>query len=140
MPPLLLDVQPGHAVLDTCASPGSKTQQIIEILHGAAQSGGADADGRGHVVANDADNKRCALYGHCMALHCMAWAWRGHGMGTAWAQHGHGVSTAWARRGHCIARRGHAHGTRTARTRHAHGKCIAARARHVRGVAMEWAP
>lgn len=61
VPPLLLDVRPGHAVLDTCASPGSKTQQIIEILHGAAQSGGADADGRGLVVANDADNKRCHL-------------------------------------------------------------------------------
>lgn len=61
VPPLLLDVRPGHSVLDTCASPGSKTQQIIEILHGAAQAGGADADGRGLVVANDADNKRCHL-------------------------------------------------------------------------------
>ena len=61
VPPLLLDVRPGHSVLDTCASPGSKTQQIIEILHGAAQSGGADADGRGMVVSNDADNKRCHL-------------------------------------------------------------------------------
>jgi len=61
VPPLLLDVRPGHTVLDTCASPGSKTQQVIEILHGAAASGAADADGQGMVVANDADNKRCHL-------------------------------------------------------------------------------
>ncbi|XP_031561431.1 RNA cytosine-C(5)-methyltransferase NSUN2-like [Actinia tenebrosa] len=33
IPPLLLDVQPGHKVLDTCAAPGSKTSQIIEMLH-----------------------------------------------------------------------------------------------------------
>ena len=34
---------------------------MIEILHGAAASGAADADGQGMVVANDADNKRCHL-------------------------------------------------------------------------------
>lgn len=33
VPPLLLDVQPDHLVLDACASPGSKTTQIIEIMH-----------------------------------------------------------------------------------------------------------
>ena len=33
IPPLLLDVRPGHAVLDTCAAPGSKTAQILEMLH-----------------------------------------------------------------------------------------------------------
>jgi 16S rRNA C967 or C1407 C5-methylase (RsmB/RsmF family) len=33
IPPLLLDVQPHHAVLDMCASPGSKTFQILEMLN-----------------------------------------------------------------------------------------------------------
>ena len=50
VPPLLLDVQPGHKVLDLCASPGSKTQQFLEMLEGS-----------GLVVANDADTKRCQL-------------------------------------------------------------------------------
>ena len=50
VPTLLLGVAPGHRVLDMCASPGSKTQQLIEWL-----------DGRGLVVANDADRKRCHL-------------------------------------------------------------------------------
>lgn len=33
VPPLLLDIQPHHLVLDACASPGSKTMQIIELMH-----------------------------------------------------------------------------------------------------------
>ncbi|CAG8640670.1 1458_t:CDS:2, partial [Scutellospora calospora] len=33
IPPLLLDVKPGHWVLDMCAAPGSKTVQIIEAMH-----------------------------------------------------------------------------------------------------------
>jgi tRNA (cytosine34-C5)-methyltransferase len=33
IPPLLLDVKPHHKVLDMCASPGSKTAQLIEALH-----------------------------------------------------------------------------------------------------------
>ena len=49
VPPLLLDIQ-RHAVLDACASPGSKTQQIVEIV-------GSD----GLVIANDADVKRCHM-------------------------------------------------------------------------------
>jgi 16S rRNA C967 or C1407 C5-methylase (RsmB/RsmF family) len=28
IPPLFLDVKPGHAVLDMCAAPGSKTFQV----------------------------------------------------------------------------------------------------------------
>lgn len=32
IPPLLLDVQPGHWVLDMCAAPGSKTAQMAEFL------------------------------------------------------------------------------------------------------------
>lgn len=33
VPPLLLDIQPHHIVLDACAAPGSKTMQIIELMH-----------------------------------------------------------------------------------------------------------
>ncbi len=33
IPPLVLDVQPHHKVLDMCAAPGSKTAQLIEALH-----------------------------------------------------------------------------------------------------------
>lgn len=33
IPPLLLDVKPGHAVLDLCAAPGSKAAQLLEMLH-----------------------------------------------------------------------------------------------------------
>lgn len=31
IPPIVLDVKPHHKVLDTCAAPGSKTAQIIEV-------------------------------------------------------------------------------------------------------------
>ncbi|KAJ4390734.1 tRNA (cytosine-5-)-methyltransferase ncl1 [Gnomoniopsis smithogilvyi] len=33
IPPLLLDVKPGHTVLDLCAAPGSKAAQLLEMLH-----------------------------------------------------------------------------------------------------------
>lgn len=58
IPPLLLDVQPHHTVLDTCASPGSKTVQLIEALH---QDGDRPT---GFVVANDADYKRSHMLTH----------------------------------------------------------------------------
>ena len=33
MPPLFLGVQPDDLVLDLCAAPGSKTSQMIEMMH-----------------------------------------------------------------------------------------------------------
>lgn len=33
IPPLLLDVRPGMAVLDLCAAPGSKAAQLLEMIH-----------------------------------------------------------------------------------------------------------
>jgi multisite-specific tRNA:(cytosine-C5)-methyltransferase len=33
IPPLVLDVQPHHSVLDLCAAPGSKSAQLVELLH-----------------------------------------------------------------------------------------------------------
>ncbi|XP_042319859.1 RNA cytosine C(5)-methyltransferase NSUN2 isoform X1 [Sceloporus undulatus] len=60
IPPLLLNVQPHHKILDMCAAPGSKTAQLIEMLH-------ADVNvpfPEGFVIANDVDNKRCYLLVH----------------------------------------------------------------------------
>jgi tRNA (cytosine34-C5)-methyltransferase len=59
IPPLALKVEPHHKVLDMCASPGSKTAQIIEMLH-AKDSRPPE----GYVVANDVDNKRCYMLVH----------------------------------------------------------------------------
>lgn len=42
VPPLLLDIQPGQWILDACASPGSKTSQIIEKLIEAENNPGND--------------------------------------------------------------------------------------------------
>lgn len=61
IPPLLLDVQPHHKVFDMCAAPGSKTAQLIEMLHG---SGDEDQIPSGFILANDFDNKRCYLLVH----------------------------------------------------------------------------
>ncbi|KAF4126642.1 multisite-specific tRNA:(cytosine-C5)-methyltransferase [Geosmithia morbida] len=33
IPPLLMDVRPGHVVLDMCAAPGSKAAQLLEMIH-----------------------------------------------------------------------------------------------------------
>ncbi|MBN3282800.1 NSUN2 methyltransferase, partial [Polyodon spathula] len=60
IPPLLLKIEPHHKILDMCAAPGSKTAQLIEMLH-------SDMDipfPEGLVIANDVDNKRCYLLVH----------------------------------------------------------------------------
>ncbi|XP_056336100.1 RNA cytosine-C(5)-methyltransferase NSUN2-like [Danio aesculapii] len=60
IPPLLLKIEPQHKILDMCAAPGSKTAQLIEMLH-------SDMDvpfPEGFVIANDVDNKRCYLLVH----------------------------------------------------------------------------
>lgn len=38
IPPLLMDVKPGHVILDLCAAPGSKSAQLIEMLHTGEES------------------------------------------------------------------------------------------------------
>ncbi|KAJ1668216.1 tRNA (cytosine-5-)-methyltransferase ncl1 [Coemansia sp. RSA 1646] len=63
VPPLFLDVQPDHFVLDMCAAPGSKTAQLIEALHAGSAEGQIP---KGLVIANDADYKRA-----CMLVHQM---------------------------------------------------------------------
>lgn len=61
IPPFFLDVKPTSTVLDTCAAPGSKTFQLLEMLHAGA---GGDVIPGGYVVANDSDSKRCNLLTH----------------------------------------------------------------------------
>lgn len=38
VPPLVLDVKPSHKILDMCAAPGSKTAQLIEMIHSDERS------------------------------------------------------------------------------------------------------
>ena len=81
IPPLLMDIESHHIVLDMCAAPGSKTAQLVEMVHNAeesnvyAASGGAGGEnisvegetgGRatGLVIANDADYKRSHMLIH----------------------------------------------------------------------------
>lgn len=66
IPPLFLDVQPEHIVLDMCAAPGSKTAQIIEALHSPTTSSpeAYDPTPSGLVVANDSDQKRAYMLVH----------------------------------------------------------------------------
>lgn len=80
IPPLLLDIQPHHVVLDMCAAPGSKTAQLIEMLHAKEETDMAHAVkahaeskdkehedyGRptGVVIANDIDFKRAHMLVH----------------------------------------------------------------------------
>lgn len=60
IPPLFLDVQPHHAVMDMCAAPGSKTAQLVEALH---KDGPASVPS-GFVLANDSDYKRAHMLIH----------------------------------------------------------------------------
>lgn len=64
IPPLLLDVQPHHIVLDMCAAPGSKTAQLLEGLHGGVHYSDSFKTPSGMVIANDANSKRAYLLVH----------------------------------------------------------------------------
>lgn len=75
VPPLFLNVQHDHLVLDMCAAPGSKTAQLLEGIHAPLldKDGKPPAQGEGKeletiplglVVANDSDGRRAALLKH----------------------------------------------------------------------------
>lgn len=55
VPVALLQPRPSHAVLDMCASPGSKTTQALEAIWAEGEPDG------GYVVANDFSAQRCAM-------------------------------------------------------------------------------
>ncbi|KAF9159437.1 hypothetical protein BGX21_003100 [Mortierella sp. AD011] len=61
IPPLLLDIQPQHWVMDMCAAPGSKTAQIIEMVHAVEQHKIVPG---GLILANDADYRRSHMLIH----------------------------------------------------------------------------
>uniref|UniRef100_A0A8R1DSW3 tRNA (cytosine(34)-C(5))-methyltransferase n=1 Tax=Caenorhabditis japonica TaxID=281687 RepID=A0A8R1DSW3_CAEJA len=58
IPPLLLAPTSEHYVLDLCAAPGSKTTQLLEMIHEN------DENPKGMVIANDVDMKRCYMLIH----------------------------------------------------------------------------
>ncbi|CAK8567284.1 unnamed protein product [Lathyrus sativus] len=69
VPPLFLDVHSNHIVLDMCAAPGSKTFQLLEILHRSTKAGSLPD---GMVIANDLDVQRCNLLIHQIKRMCTA--------------------------------------------------------------------
>ncbi|KAL0912421.1 hypothetical protein M5K25_018391 [Dendrobium thyrsiflorum] len=69
VPPLFLDVLPDHYILDMCAAPGSKTFQLLEIIHQSVKPGSLP---HGLVIANDVDVQRCNLLIHQTKRMCSA--------------------------------------------------------------------
>ncbi|KAL5705172.1 multisite-specific tRNA:(cytosine-C(5))-methyltransferase [Ranunculus cassubicifolius] len=69
VPPLFLDVRPDYFIIDMCAAPGSKTFQLLEMIHQSSESGLLPA---GMVVANDVDVQRCNLLIHQTKRMCSA--------------------------------------------------------------------
>jgi len=63
LPPLFLDVQPHHDVVDLCAAPGSKTAQIVEIMN-FPRSDTLPAPPSGLVLANELQWKRANMLAH----------------------------------------------------------------------------
>ncbi|OJJ50043.1 hypothetical protein ASPZODRAFT_157038 [Penicilliopsis zonata CBS 506.65] len=89
IPPLLMDLKPGMTVLDMCAAPGSKSAQLMEMIHAGEEEAmqqvadtvksgtagpeplgpeGLNDDGRttGLLIANDSDYKRAHMLIHQM--------------------------------------------------------------------------
>ncbi|KAI0206501.1 S-adenosyl-L-methionine-dependent methyltransferase [Astrocystis sublimbata] len=91
IPPLVMDLKPGMTVLDLCAAPGSKSAQLLEMIHVGEEarirkflesfgetapptndvedidpSEDATDDGRatGLLIANDVEYKRCHMLTH----------------------------------------------------------------------------
>jgi 16S rRNA C967 or C1407 C5-methylase (RsmB/RsmF family) len=55
IPALLLGVESHHVVLDVCAAPGSKTEQLLNLLMKKIGGNSTNTSSTGMVVANDAD-------------------------------------------------------------------------------------
>jgi 16S rRNA C967 or C1407 C5-methylase (RsmB/RsmF family) len=62
IPPVVLDPEPHHMILDMAAAPGSKTSQLLERVNFPSKTG--DREPTGCVVANDSDPKRAYMLTH----------------------------------------------------------------------------
>jgi NOL1/NOP2/sun family putative RNA methylase len=74
IPPIILDPKPGDIVLDMCASPGSKTTQLSQIMKN-----------RGLIIANDIKSDRLAALGlnvqRCGLTNCIITNMHGQAFG-----------------------------------------------------------
>lgn len=62
LPPLFLGVEPQHSVLDLCAAPGSKTFQMLEVMHWPqAELKGSPS---GFILANELQWRRANMLAH----------------------------------------------------------------------------
>lgn len=61
LPPLLLDLEKDDFVFDSCAAPGSKTVQMLELLNSKSPS---ITECHGGIVANDVEYKRAYILAH----------------------------------------------------------------------------
>lgn len=61
IPPMLLDIESHHMVLDVCAAPGSKTSQLLEALHEKCTPGEFPS---GAILANDVNKDRAYMLFH----------------------------------------------------------------------------
>lgn len=62
IPPVVLNPEPHHMILDMAAAPGSKTSQLLECVNVPSKTG--DYEPTGFVVANDNDPKRAYMLTH----------------------------------------------------------------------------
>ena len=58
VPPLLMDIESHHKILDMCAAPGSKTSQLVEALYIN------EKEPTGFIIANDSDTRRSHMLVH----------------------------------------------------------------------------
>ncbi|KAA8492745.1 tRNA (cytosine(34)-C(5))-methyltransferase [Porphyridium purpureum] len=65
IPPMFLQIEAGHRVLDLCAAPGSKTSQIVDKFEMLRRQNPAQMHSA-LIVANDANVKRAFLVVHTM--------------------------------------------------------------------------
>eukprot|EP00418_Pyrodinium_bahamense_P003566 CAMPEP_0179018262 /NCGR_PEP_ID=MMETSP0796-20121207/4262_1 /TAXON_ID=73915 /ORGANISM="Pyrodinium bahamense, Strain pbaha01" /LENGTH=813 /DNA_ID=CAMNT_0020714013 /DNA_START=65 /DNA_END=2506 /DNA_ORIENTATION=- len=64
LPPLFLGVEPQHLVLDLCAAPGSKTSQMLEMMHWAQAAQKGVSPPSGLVMANELQWRRANMLAH----------------------------------------------------------------------------
>jgi tRNA (cytosine34-C5)-methyltransferase len=57
LPHIFLEVEPNHKVLETCASPGSKTKQLLEIIKGGLLISNDKSSSRANILVTEATKK-----------------------------------------------------------------------------------